>query len=107
MNLAANMSDDEVESPRGAAEEPKPEENSGEEMQSGKKIRFRKKHEWKQVSHILKEGKSESDLQNLVFECAKAQLQQWMPTVLEDYKKLDSDLYCWKKKNPIRKHMEV
>jgi hypothetical protein len=36
------MSDNKVESPRGAAEEPKPEENSGEEMQSATKIRSRK-----------------------------------------------------------------
>ena len=43
LNLAANMSDDEVESPRATAEEPKIEKNSGEEMQSALKIRFRKK----------------------------------------------------------------
>ena len=103
LNFAANMSDDEVDSPRGAAEEPELKKNSGEEISPAKKNRFRKKHEWKQVSHILKEGKSEADIQNLVFECAKEQVQQWMPTVLEDYKKLDSDLYCWKKKESYPK----
>ncbi len=83
LNFTANTSDDEVEFPRGAAEEPVLAEET-----------------------LVETGRpcfeSESDIQRLVFKCAKEQLQQRMPTVLEvsrveDYKKLESDRYCWKK----------
>ncbi len=56
LNFTANMSDDEVESPSGAAAEPESKETSGEEMQGTTKSRFRKlyQHEWNKVSNVLK-----------------------------------------------------
>jgi hypothetical protein len=68
LDFAANMSDDEVESPKGAAAEPVPEEISGECIQSSTEVRFRKNHKHLSIkaSQFFKEGKSESDFQYFV-----------------------------------------
>ncbi len=95
------MSDEEVESPRGAAADTEPEDNSGEELEGATKIRFRTKSTWKQINHFTVDGKSETDISNLIFESAKDCLQPWLPPLMDEYKKLDSDLYLWKQKRVI------
>jgi len=97
------MSDEEVESPRGAAADTEPEDVSGEEFEGATKIRFRTKSTWKQINHFTVDGKSETDISNLIFESAKEHLQPWLPPLMEEYKKLDSDLYLWKRKESYQK----
>jgi hypothetical protein len=97
------MSDEEVESPRGAAADTEPEDNSGEELEGATKIRFRTKSTWKPINHFTVDGKSETDISNLIFESAKEHLQPWLPPLMDEYKKLDSDLYLWKRKESYQK----
>ena len=92
-----------MHSPRGAAAETEPDDESGEELQGATKIRFRTKSTWKQVNQFTVDGKSETDISNLIFETAKEQLQPWLPPLMEEYKKLDSDLYLWKRKESYQK----
>ncbi len=89
------MSDEEEHSPRGAAAETEPDDESGEELQGATKIRCRTKSTWKQVSQFTVDGKSETDISNLIAETAKEQM--------DEYKKLDSDLYLWKRKESYQK----
>ncbi len=97
------MSDEEVESPRGAAANTEPEDVSGEEMKGATKIRFRTKSTWKQINHFTIDGKSETDISNLIFESAKKHLQPWLPPLMDEYKKLDSDLYLWNLKESYQR----
>jgi hypothetical protein len=92
------LSDEEVVSPRGAAIDSEPEDNSGEDMDGATKIRFRTKSTLKQIHHFTVKGKSETDICNLFCESAKEHLQPWLPFLMDKYKKLDSDLYLWKRK---------
>ncbi len=78
------MSDEEVESPRGAAADTEPEDVSGEEMECATKIRFRTKSTWKQINHFSVDGKSETDISILIFESAKEQLQPWLPPLMDE-----------------------
>ena len=94
---------EEVESPRGAAADTEPEDFSGEEFEGATKIRFRTKSTWKQINHFTVDGKSETDISNLIFESAKEHLQPWLPPLMDEYKKLDSDLYLWKRKESYQK----
>ena len=84
------MLDEEVESPRGAAADTEPEDVSGEEFEGAIKIRFRTKSTWKQINYFTVDGKSETDISNLIFESAKEQFQPWLPPLMDEYKKLDS-----------------
>jgi len=97
------MSDEEVASPRGAAADTEPEDVSGEELEGATKIRFRTKSTWKQINHFTVDGKSETDISNLIFESAKEHLQPWLPPLMDEYKKLDSDLNLWKRKESYQK----
>ncbi len=90
------MSDEEVVSPREAAADTGPEDVSGEEMEGATKSRFRTKSTWKQNNHFTFDGKSETDISNLIFESAKEHLQPWLLPLMDEYKKLNSDLYLWK-----------
>ena len=93
------MSDEEQqESPRGGAAEEESGTCSDAEEDGAKKIRFRNKAEWKQINHFPLEGKAEDENQRLMLVSATDQLRPWMPSIFEDYKKLDTDLYCWKRK---------
>ena len=94
------MSDAESGSERGNQADAQPEAaaSSEDELEGSKKIRFRSKSSWKQVASWPKEGKSEEELQALILQAAKDQLQPWIPEYLEDYKRLDTDLYAWKRK---------
>ena len=71
------MSDEEVVLPRGAAAVTEPEDVSGEEMEGATKIRFRNKSTWKQINLFTVDGKSETDISNLIFESAKDHFQPW------------------------------
>ncbi len=94
------MSDEDSGSERGNQADAQPEAaaSSEDELEGSKKIRFRSKSSWKQVASWPKEGKSEEELQALILQAAKDQLQPWIPEYLEDYKRLDTDLYAWKRK---------
>ncbi len=70
-----------VESPRGAAADTEPEDFSGEEFEGATTIRFRTKSTWKHINHFTVDGKSETDISNLIFESAKE--AQWMTTMLQ------------------------
>ena len=74
---------EEVESQRGAAADTEPEDVSGEEFEGAIKIRFRTKSTWKQINYFTVDGKSETDISNLIFESAKEQLQPWLPPFMD------------------------
>ena len=73
------MSDEEVVLPRGAAAVTEPEDVSGEEMEGATKLCFRNKSTWKQINLFTVDGKSETDISNLIFESAKDHFQPWLP----------------------------
>jgi hypothetical protein len=65
---------------------------SGEEIEGATKIQFRTKSTWKQINHFSIDGKSKTDIYSLISEAAKEQLQPWLPPLMDEYKKVDSDL---------------
>ncbi len=58
---------------------------------------------FEQTNHFDIDGKSEIDIYNLISEAAKEQLKPWLPPLMDEYKKLDSDLYLWKRKMSYQK----